>query len=417
MKKATLALALLGTLCQFSAYAAQPVQLAPRQQQLPCANNTPDFNQWIQGIYNEAKSQGISDTVFAAARPYMLSDPAILAQDRKQTVFNQTWLKFSDRMINRDRLMRGPVFMKKYAKELAGIEAQFGIPKEVLVAYAGLESDYGASKGKTNIITAVTTLAYDCRRPDFFRPQVLAALKIIQIGDQTPESMMGDWAGEFGPMQITPGDYVRNRVDYDRDGRADLINSVPDALASAANYLHSLGWKKGQPWIAEVRVPDDERWNWKDADIRVSKPVSEWVKEGVELLQGAPSDMNLQASLTLPMGRLGPAFLIFDNFKGPYLTWNQSMVYSLTAAFFSRRLSGDGPAYRGNGVVVPLEPAQILELQRLLVKREYSIGAGKPDGKMGTETRNAIREAQLRLRLPADAYPTAELLNQLQSGY
>jgi lytic murein transglycosylase len=420
MKKASLGLALVGTLCQFSAHAtmtataATPVNLAPPV--LPkasCAKDTPNFGQWLQGVYRDAQALGVSNDVLAAAGPYLVSNPKVLYRDQHQGVFNQTWLVFSDRMVSQDRMSRGPQKLRAFAALFKKIEAEFGVPPEVLVAFWGLESDFNAPEKnaeKFSILTAVTTLAYDCRRADFFRQQLLDAFRIIQRGDQTAADWTGDWAGESGGMQITPSDYFKNAKDYDGDGRRDLIKSDIDTLASAANFLKSLGWKRGEPWISEVRVPATMAW--EKADINVSLTRSEWLKLGLTGLQGNLPNDALPASLYLPMGRLGPAFLVYDNFKNGFMGWNSSMVYSLTAAYYARRLAGDGPAYRGNGDVVPLSDTDMRKLQETLVSHGYDIG-GKPDSKLGSGTRIAIRKAQLKLGLPADAYPTLELLNQL----
>ncbi len=327
-------------------------------------------------------------------------------------VFQQTFLQFSDRMIAGARIPNGLAKIKQHAALFARIEKQYGVPAPVLTAFWGLESDFGANFGNYKILSAIATLAYDCRRPDFFRTQLFDALRIIERGDQ-PADVIGDWAGEFGGMQFTASDYLKNAVDFDGDGRRDLTNSIPDTLASAANFLNSLGWQRGQPWLQEVYVPANLPWD--QADLAIQHPRSQWVAWGVRAAHSSlPSD-NLPASLILPMGRHGPAFLAYPNFKA-FLGWNSAMVYSTTVAYFATRLNG-APALTRTGAttVVALSSQQMMDLQRLLIKQGYE-GVGEVDGKFGAGTRAATKKAQMKLGLPADSYPTAELIERLSGG-
>jgi lytic murein transglycosylase len=299
--------------------------------------------------------------------------------------------------------------IEKYKDMFLKIKHDYGIPAPVLVTFWGLETDFGADLGKFPVITAVTTLAYDCRRAPIFRRELFSLLKVIDRGDQQPGEMFGDWAGELGGMQITPTDYFDYAVDYDGDGRRDLVKSIPDTMASAANFLAHLGWKRGEPWLQEVRVPDDLAW--QEADLAIQHPRSQWVSWGVTPTSGTlPSD-DMPASLLLPMGRFGPAFLAYDNFKA-YLGWNSAMVYSTTAAYVATRIMGAPKVSRGSEIVVVFKPAQILELQHLLIKHGYNVGVA--DGKLGTTTRSAIKQAQIKAGLAADSYPSVELLEAIR---
>jgi hypothetical protein len=225
--------------------------------------------------------------------------------------------------------------------------------------------------------------------------------------------MIGDWAGEFGGMQFTASDYLKNAIDFDGDGRRDLIHSVPDTLASAANFLVSLGWQRDQPWLQEVRVPANLPW--QEADVNIQHPQSKWVGWGVKAAHGSLPSGDLPAALILPMGRQGPAFLAYPNFKA-FLGWNSAMVYSTTVAYFATRLAGaPNVDHAGAANVAPLSAQQIMELQRLLIKQGYE-GVGEIDGKVGNGTRNATKKAQLKTGLPADSYPTAELIEKLRGG-
>jgi lytic murein transglycosylase len=374
--------------------------------------NTGSYERWLETFKKDAAAKGISARVIAEAAPHMTFDPAIVRRDHAQSVFNQTFLQFSDRMVGGARIPTGQAKIKQHAALFAKIETQYGVPAPVLVAFWGLESDFGANFGNYKILSAIATLAYDCRRPDFFRTQLFDALRIIERGDQ-PVDVVGDWAGEFGGMQFTASDYLKNAVDFDGDGRRDLTHSIPDTLASAANFLVSLGWQRGQPWLQEVRVPQNLAWD--QADLTIKHPRSQWVAWGVSAAHGSlPSD-NLPASMILPMGRHGPAFLAYPNFQA-FLGWNSAYVYSTTVAYFATRIAG-APVVNHDAAttVQPLSPQQVMDLQRLLIKAGYE-GVGEVDGKVGSGTRAATKKAQMKVGLPADSYPSTELIERLRGG-
>jgi len=374
--------------------------------------NTGSFEKWLADFKKEALEKGISPKVLAEAAPDLTFDPAIIRRDQGQAVFNLTFLQFSDKLIAGYRMQNGEEAMKKHAAVFARVEKEYGVPAPVLTAFWGLESDFGKMFGDYRILRALTTLAYDCRRPDFFREQLLAALRIVQNGDQSIAEMVGDWAGEFGGLQFTAGDYLKNAVDFDGDGRRDLIHSVPDTLASGANFLVHLGWRRGEPWLQEVQVP--QNLPWQEADLNIQHPVSQWVAWGVRPAYGKLPAGDMQASLLLPMGRHGPAFLAYPNFKA-FLGWNSAFVYSTTVAYFATRLAGAPVVnHAAAKTVQPLTTEQTMELQRLLAKHGYDIG--EIDGKLGNATRIAVKQAQLKAGLPADSYPTAELLAKLRGG-
>jgi lytic murein transglycosylase len=373
-------------------------------------HNGENFGRWLEGVKQEAAGLGVSRATLAEALDGVTFDPSIVARDRRQGVFQQSFLEFSDRMVARYRLETGAQMLRRYADLFARIEHQYGVPGPVIVAFWGLESDFGTNMGKLPILRALATLAYDCRRPEFFRPQLIDALRVAERGDLPPSEMLGDWAGELGHTQFTPSDYFRYAVDYDGDGRRDLIHSVPDAMASTANFLVNLGWRRGEPWTQEVRVPADLAW--QEADLAIQHPRSQWAHWGVTSSDGRPLPAdNLPASLLLPMGRFGPAFLAYPNFQA-YLKWNSALVYSTTAAYFANRLAGASPVTRATRQIARLDGHQLLELQQLLVHQGFKVG--DLDGKLGLTTRAAIKEAQLKLGLPADSYPTPELLEKLR---
>ncbi len=371
---------------------------------------TMSFERWLDGVRQEAAAQGLSPSTLAALNG-LAFDPAVVRRDHGQGVFQQSFLQFSDRMAAAYRIQQGGAMLKRHADLFARIEKQYGVPGAVLASFWGLESDFGSNNGKYPILRAVATLAYDCRRPQFFRTQLIDALRIIERGDLRASEMIGDWAGELGPLQFTPSDYYKYAVDFDGDGRRDLIRSVPDLLASGANFLAGLGWKRGEPWLQEVRV--SESVPWEQADLSIKHPRAQWARWGVTYADGRPLPAdNLSAALLLPMGRYGPAFLAYSNFQA-YLGWNASLVYSTTAAYLATRIAGAPPMRRGSPNIAVLSAVQILDMQRLLVQRGFSSAA--PDGKFGLTTRAGVRAAQVKLGLPADSYPTAELIERLRT--
>lgn len=366
-----------------------------------------NFESWLKGVAKEAAAAGISQQAIQSGLGAARFDQGIVNKDRSQGVFAQTFLQFSDRMVESYRVKQAPGQIRKHGKTFNRIEQQYGVPAEIIVAFWGLETDFGAVIGDGSTMTALATLAYDCRRPELFREQLIAALKIIDRGDLTPAQMRGPWAGEMGQLQFLPSHYFDYGVDFDGNGRVDLLTSSPDALASAANFLRSLGWQGGQPWLQEVKVP--QNFPWEMADLRIRFPRSEWVAAGVTGVGSKLANDGLEAALILPMGRNGPAFLAYPNFY-TLLEWNSSLVYATSAAYFATRIDGAPRVSRG-GTINSLSAKEVERLQTILARRGYDVG--KVDGIIGARTRAAVKEVQLQLGLPADSYPTKELLAEL----
>ena len=374
----------------------------------PC-HTTGSYDAWLAAFEREAVAQGVSQATIAAVAPSLTYDQKIVYIDRGQRVFTQTFLEFSGRMAAGYRIQRGQQLIQANAATFSRIDQQFGVPAPVIVAFWGLETDFGANLGKYQTLSAIATLAYDCRRSERFRGQLLDALRLIQRGDLTPANMIGSWAGELGQTQMMPSEYNQYAVDFDGNGKRDLIHSVPDVLASTANYLHGLGWKKGEPWLTEVRVPANMPWD--QADLSIQLPRSKWAGWGVTLADGKPLPADdLPASLLLPMGRLGPAFLAYQNFQ-VYLQWNNSLVYSTTAAYLATRIAGATPLHPGTPPPA-LSFQDVKEMQGLLAHAGYDVGA--VDGFLGLKSRQAVRTVQMKYGLPADSYPTSELLGRLR---
>ncbi len=368
--------------------------------------NTGSFERWLSEFRAEAHAKGISPRAVAALEGVTL-DPGVIAADHRQSVFSQSFLEFSDRMANKNRIEGGRARIAKLRAIFDKIEQKWGVPAPVIVAYWALETDFGAFNGDRETLKSLATLAYDCRRPEKFRAELLDALRIVQRGDLTPGEMRGPWAGEIGQTQFVPSIYFKYGVDFDGDGRVDLIHSVPDVLASSANYLNGLGWRRGEPWLKEVRVP--ESMDWAEADLTIEHTVGEWERKGVRIADGSKVPDSLTAALLLPMGKNGPAFLAFQNFK-VLLEWNQSLVYSTTVAYLAARIDGAPAVSRGHAVPYGYEPTK--ELQALLRGRGFY--SGDVDGKLGLATRASVKKAQQKLGLPADSYPSPELIARLQ---
>ncbi len=369
-----------------------------------------DFDAWKKDLAAEAAAAGVGQTGLDALAGAAI-EPKVLARDRAQGVFSQTFIEFSGRMISAYRLKQGAANLKKYADVFSRAEAEFGVQGPVIAAFWALETDFGAVQGDFHTLNALVTLAHDCRRPQVFRPQIVPLLTLIDRGD-LPADVKGAWAGEIGQTQMLPIDYLVDSVDGDGDGKVDLRNSVPDVILTTARKLQLKGWKRGQPWVEEVRVPADMPW---DRTGRTSKlPLSQWAEWGVTRPDGAPlaesgQDNGLQAGLVLPMGRNGPAFLAYDNFD-VYIEWNQSFTYALTAAVLATRLAG-APAYDPRRPEPGLGLDEMKQLQLKLAARGYDVG--KVDGILGTNTREAVRKEQMRLGLAVDGWPTTDLLERL----
>ncbi|GGA97066.1 lytic transglycosylase [Brucella endophytica] len=409
MKKTALLLAasLIASTALASAQQAPASPAAPAQgtaaPQPACGG---DLKTWLDGVAAEARADGVGEQGISELYQAQIDDK-VLGRDRSQgATFNQTFADFSRKLISDARLKKGREMLAKYADVFKKAEDTYGVPGPVIAAFWGLETDYGAIQGNFDTLNALVTLSHDCRRPELFRPQLIALLKLFDTGVVNAQTT-GAWAGEIGQMQMLPLDYLERGVDGDGDGRVDLKNSVPDVIMTAARMIRDLGWQKGQPWLEEVKLTKDLPW---EQAIRTNRlPHSKWTAWGVEGLNGplGPDDGN--ASLLLPMGRKGPAFLSYPNFD-VFVEWNKSIVYATTVAYFATRLAG-APAFELGNPDPGLTTDQMKELQTKLAARGYDMG--KIDGVFGVATRDAVRAEQLRLGLPADSWPTVELLNKL----
>jgi len=366
-----------------------------------------DFGQFVQGLRAEAAQRGHSadaiDGFFRHANYYQRAIDA----DRRQGIFTVPFTEFAQRLISQNRLDNGRRNAERQAATFAEIERRFGVSRGILLSFWAFETDFGAFQGDYNTLDSLVTLAHDCRRPHIFRPQVFALLQMYENGDFDPVNTQGAWAGEIGMVQMLPEDIIAHGIDGDGDGHVNLQTSAPDALMSGANVLASLGWRQNEPWLVEITVPDSL--DWYRTGIPTSRRVSDWAADGVRARTGSLPLSNAQASVILPQGRNGPAFLAYPNFNVLF-EWNQSFTYVLTAAYFATRLEG-APIFDARNPDPGLDGNAMRALQQALAARGHDVGA--IDGILGAGTRNAVREEQRRLGLPADAWPTRALLNAL----
>ncbi len=397
--------AMTGTaMAQSAAPAAVPPASSDATPKVACGG---DLTAFLAGV----KAEAIADGADAAAADKTLAgaqiDQKVLAMDRSQGVFRQTFLEFSQRTVSQGRLDIGRQKMKQYADVFAKAEKDYGVPPGVITAFWAMETDFGAVQGNFNTRNALVTLSHDCRRPDFFRPRLIALIELVQRGDVDPETTTGAWAGEIGQTQMLPPDIIAYGTDGDGDGHVNLKTSAPDVILTTARFLQHLGFQRGQPWLQEVTVPDNLPW--EKSGIGGTLTAGDWFKLGVNPRDGNTSFGSLPAALILPQGRKGPAFLTYPNYN-TYLGWNQSFIYTTSAAYFATRFAG-APPYSKGTPEAGLNDVDMKALQTKLVARGYDVG--KIDGILGSGTRVAIQKEQFRLGMPADGWATTALLNAL----
>ncbi len=372
------------------------------------------FGRWVAEFSTRARAAGIDEATLHSAFDKVRFVPSAIASDRAQPEFTRAVWDYLDSAVSPQRIARGEAKLQQLRSaanvDLDAIAARYGVPAEVLVAIWGLESSYGSFMGDIPTIDALATLGFEGRREEWARGQLLAALKILQNRDIDRAQMVGSWAGAMGQTQFLPSAFLAYAVDADGDGRRDIWGSVPDVMASTANFLARSGWQTGQPWGLEVRLPTSFDYARADADVR--QPSAQWALEGVQALDGAPMPALLESSILLPAGARGPAFLVGPNFR-TILRYNNATSYALAVNLLAQRLAG--------GSVVqalwprdlqPLSRSQLLALQRALNARGFECGA--PDGMMGPATQRGVRQYQRSLGLAADGYPTLDLLQRLQ---
>lgn len=395
-----------------SSHATHPQKRAPYPPPKENCRNTESFEAWKARFRKEAAARGVSRQSIAIVDATPLATN-IIGRDRKQgAIFVMTFLDFSSKLATPNRVQSSKRKVIEHRATFERAAKEFGVPASVITGFWALESDFGAGMGKLPILPSLVALAYDCRRSEMFTEELIAALQIIDRGDMSPSGMIGSWAGEIGQTQFLPTRYLDYAIDFDGDGRINLFSNDDDVIGSTANYMKNLGWRPNEPWLEEVRITRDLPWD--KADLAIKLPRSQWAQWGIQYPDGSPVPAdNLNASLLLPMGRNGPAFLAYPNFD-IYTEWNNSLSYATTAAYLATRIDGAGPMSRGRGDTNGLDAAGTKQLQQLLANRGYDVG--KIDGLAGAKTRSAVKDMQMKLGLPADSYATPELLYALQRG-
>ena len=367
-----------------------------------------DYSKFLRDIGRLAINEGIDRYTVDLALASSKRSQKVLEMDRKQSTFRLSFLEFSKRAINSYRLKNGKRNIQKYSEIFEYAEIVYGVPAEVITAFWAMETDFGAVQGKFATLSALATLAHDCRRPELFQNEYLSAIRLLADGVIT-ENVKGAWAGEIGQVQMLPSDILTHGQDGDGDGLISLKKSAPDSILTAAALISSMGWKSGDPWIEEVILRQD--FNWSAAGFGRERTLEAWKNLGIQARDGSLiGEPHLTATLLLPQGRKGPKFLAYPNFN-VYLRWNDSFIYTITAAHLATRLGGHDHFISGKPEDI-LKVSEMIELQRLLKAKGYDVG--KVDGILGRKTRQSVRAIQLILGMPADSWPTVQLLHELR---
>jgi lytic murein transglycosylase len=369
-----------------------------------------DFAGWVARFVAAARASGIGDATLQSAFDGVQYLPRVVELDRAQPEFTRAVWDYLDTAVSAQRIARGQDKLLEVRSEAEAAASRYGVPPSVLVAIWGMESNYGGNYGDIPTIDALATLGFEGRREEWARGQLLAALKILQNGDIDRTHMIGSWAGAMGQTQFLPSNFLAYAVDADGDGRRDIWGSMADVMASTANFLARSGWQANLPWGAEVQLPPG--FDYSRADTAIRQSSAQWAAEGVQAMGDAPLPELADAEILLPAGARGPAFLVGPNFRA-ILRYNNSTSYALAVSLLAQRLAG-GAAVQAAWPrdLQPLTRSQVLALQTTLNQRGFA--SGTPDGMMGPATRGGIRGYQRSVGLPADGYPSVELLQRLQ---
>jgi len=371
--------------------------------------NSQSFEDFLNQVRKTATEQGVSKATIDKAFFGLTPNLDILKSDSAQAEFNQNFWHYVNKRVSQVRLNNGNDTLKQNASLLNKTSQKYGVPAYVLVAFLGLESNYGNYMGNENLVRSLATLAYDPRRSGFFTKEFIALLKLIDK-NTIPLDAKGSWAGAMGAVQFMPTNVIAYGVDANNDGKVNLWNDKEDIYASAANFLKKLGWKKREKWGREASIP--KNFDYRLTGLETKRTVNEWAALGV--LRGNGSRLpnsNFKASLIVPMGHRGPAFLVYRNFD-TILGWNRSILYALSVAYLSDRLNGNGKLTAKSIDEPLLSKVDVLQIQNTLNLLGYNTGT--PDGMVGPKTRQATRMFQSDIGLIADGYVGYELFQQLQ---
>ncbi len=372
-----------------------------------------EFRDCLQNIRNEAVRQGVPATVADRAIQGLTPDQKVLDLDARQPEFSLTYGKYVGNSVTPDRIAKGQQKLTQYGGLLGQLQGEYGVPPQYLLAFWGLETNYGTYMGDFQALRSVATLACMTKRTAFFTNETIQALKILANNHMTSQQMKGSWAGAMGNMQFMPSTFMKYAVDRDGNGKIDIWNSVPDALASAANFLRGIGFKPGLPAAEEVVLP--QNFPLDQADTTVEKPVRDWAKMGVKRAAGGAlpaTDEN--ASIILPAGWRGPAFILYPNFKA-VMNWNRSTLYALAVTVLAQQIAG-GPQvmHTPPDDDQPLSHDTVIDMQTRLARLGFY--TDETDGLLGPKTRSAVRLFQKQAGLPADGHPTNDVIARLQKA-
>lgn len=368
-----------------------------------------DFSACLASLHTRATEAGLPAELVDAVVPGLIEQKRVISLDRKQPEFVQTFSQYLGTRVTPGRVTRGRALLAQHRDFLLELQAHYGVPPQYLVAFWGLETNFGGYLGKMPTLDSLATLACDPRRSDFFTSEFIDALRLMQRESLTPEDMHGSWAGAVGHTQFMPSSYLRYAVDGDGDGRINLWKSERDALASGANYLRDIGWQPELRWGREVRVEAD--FPFELAGRGRPRPLHDWADYGVTRANGAVLPVaDIDAALILPAGYRGPAFLVYDNFR-VIMRWNRSELYAIAVGHLADRIAGAGTLGAALGSEAPLRNADIADAQATL--NTLGFDAGAVDGVLGSGTRNALRDYQLANQLIADGYPNPQTLEHI----
>jgi lytic murein transglycosylase len=369
------------------------------------------FVRWVSGFRESARAAGVDDATLSAAFDDVHFVPRTVSLDRTQPELVRGVWDYIDGVVTPQRVARGQDKLEQVRAAVDAAQARYGVPSAIVMAIWGIESDFGVNYGDIPTIDALATLGFEGRREAFARSQLMAALKILQSGDIARDRMIGSWAGAMGQTQFLPTAFLAFAVDADGDGKRDIWDSPADVTASTANFLARSGWQVGQPWGAEVQLPAGFDVGRADDTLRQTSAQS--TAEGVRTPDGSPLPEFADGSISLPAGARGPAFLVGPNFR-TLLRYNNSNSYALAVSLLAQRIAG-GPGVQATWPrdLQPLSRDQVLVLQAALNARGFA--SGTADGMVGPATRDGVRQFQRSIGLPADGYPTLELLARLQT--
>ncbi|NCN44002.1 MAG: lytic murein transglycosylase [Piscirickettsiaceae bacterium CG_4_10_14_3_um_filter_44_349] len=370
-----------------------------------------DFQQWLQNFKQQARQKNISAQTLNKAFQNIHLNHRVLELDRQQPEFTRTFWQYMNSAVTDWRIKKGSELYQQHKQQLQTVTQKYGVPGRFLIAFLGMETNYGDYTGNTPIIESLATLSYDLRRSDYFQKELIAALTILDQEHIPVEQMRGSWAGAMGQCQFMPSNYLQYAVDADQSGKRDLWNSLPDVFHSMGNFLKKMGWQTAENWGREVQLPAKFDYSLADGELRQS--LTEWRKLGLKLADGRPlPDEAMDAALILPYDYRGPAFLVFQNFE-VIKRWNRSDNYALAVGHLADRIVG-------RDALQATEPKndhaltrnEILEMQQRL--RRAGIPISSIDGIAGDNTKSALRAFQTSKGLPADGYPSLRMLNLLR---